>query len=193
MAWSFWWSAPIQESTENKNHFYHQGNSKGFRSLKSGTSITQEIITALGALSQEQGQKPTYIFTVIPYLFTLVWPIQKRTGLYYLWSSEYTCPAQSYSFVHLNCSPVALYFLFSSLPKSCPGFLPRWHLKFSLDFCLIRLHLCLLILEAAWERVPLSGFSLMNSLFILLASFQSKSPRPQMLCGLLLFYCIVSP
>ena len=149
-----------RESLQSKNHFYYQGNSKGFRSLKSGTSITQEIITVLGTLSQEQGQKPTYIFTVIPYLFTLVWPIQKRTGLHYLWSSEYTCPAQSYLFAHLNYPSVVLYFLFSSLPKSCPGFLPRWHLRLSLDFCLLHLHLYLLILVAAWESVPLSGFSL---------------------------------
>lgn len=71
-------SKSSQRVTLEQKHFYYQGNSKGFRSLKSGTSITQEVITALGALSQEQGQKLTYTFIVIPHVFTLVCPIQKR-------------------------------------------------------------------------------------------------------------------
>ena len=41
--------------------------------------LPQEIITALGALCQEQRQKPAYIFTIIPHLFTLVLTIQKTT------------------------------------------------------------------------------------------------------------------
>ena len=72
---------------------HHSGNYNSLRSSVSGTRAETDI----------------YI-NVTPYLFTLVWPIQKRTGLHYLWSSEYTCPAQSYLFAHLNCSPVVLYF-----------------------------------------------------------------------------------
>lgn len=41
------------------------------------------------------------------------------------------------------------------------------------------------------RRVPLSGFSLTEFSIHLLASFQSKSPEPQMLCGLLLLlHCV---
>lgn len=46
--------------------------------------IPQEIITALGALCQEQRQIPTYIFTVVPHLFTLVLTYSENNNLYYL-------------------------------------------------------------------------------------------------------------
>ena len=80
-AWSFWCSAPIQESTESQ-----------FRT--ESISITKEIPRDSGAWSQalpslRRLSQPSErclrnkgrnwrIFTVIPHVFTLVWPIQKR-------------------------------------------------------------------------------------------------------------------
>lgn len=73
---SFWWPVsfrrPRRATIRTKKCFYHQGNYKGFTSLMSRGSVTQEIITALGALCQEQGQRPAYIFTIIPHLLTLI-------------------------------------------------------------------------------------------------------------------------
>lgn len=126
-------------------HFHHSGSYNSLRSAVSGTRAETDI----------------YIYCHSTFIHTgLTYSEKKTTGLHYLWSSEYTGPAQSYLFAHFNYPPVVLYFLFSSLPKSCPGFLPRWHLRLSLDFCLLHLHLYLLILVVAWERLPLSGFSL---------------------------------
>lgn len=102
-------------------------------------------------------------------------------------SSEYTSAAQSCLFAHFSYPHVVLYFLFSSLPKSCPGFFAEmafetlpWFLFTSSTFVSFNF-------SGSMGNASIVWFQPHWTLFILLASIQSKSPRLQMLCGLLLF------
>lgn len=135
---SFWWPVsfkrPRRATIRTKKCFYHQGNYKGFTSLMSRGSCHSGNYNSLRSSVSGTGTK-TCIYIYYHSTFThtdFVLFRKERTGLHYLWNSEYSHPTQSSLFSHLDYPPIDLLCSAQGL-KSWPSLLPLWQLRPCLD------------------------------------------------------------